>query len=196
VSYRISAAGIITVLMTACATHRGPDPAQVFPALCQSEVCLPGWWLACDSLPVHPALPARGTPVSRLRRNEEFEVQAASTVVLVPGIVLVTRDTRQRHAGRETLFSAGDTLHVLDYLGEGDFNVRYRGEIIAVEAFWPIRQGSLPEYSADVLREQQSEFWLRIEARSGVRGWVLQDRGKMLDPLARTIATGAAYACT
>ena len=193
-SHRLPAAAIL-VLCFAC-THTGSpeaDPLGVpegltFPMLlqagCRNEKCMGGTWAACDSLPVVQAPWRPAQVIAWLTRNEQFEVQDANTVVVVPGVVLVTQDIRQGFFGTEGTeepFSAGDTLYVLDYRSEGRFNVWHRGGVFRVVAFWPWSGQPGPTGLAEVLRESVSEFWLRVETQSGIRGWVLRDNERILD---------------
>jgi len=158
----------------------------LIPAQCQSEVCLPGSWLACDTVSIHTAPDGAARAIGSLTRHEVFEVVGASTRVLSAGIVRVTRDVRRTSASGPYQFFAGDTVYVLDHRGEGFFNVWHQGRLVRdVEVFWPGRAWSGFEIAADVLQEPTTEFWLNIVTRPGLRGWLLENE-RMLNPLART----------
>ena len=158
---------------------------MLIPAQCQSEVCLPGSWLACDTPRIHAAPDSAARAVGSLGRHEVFEVIGASTRVLSAGVVRVTRDTRRTGADGPHLFAAGDLVYVLDHRGEGFFNVWRQGRLVRdVEVFWPGRAWSGFEMSADVLQEPATEFWLNIVTAAGVRGWALENE-RLLSPLAR-----------
>ena len=149
---------------------------MIFPRGClRGEACYPGTWVACDSVAVveGPLTPDRVT--TWIVRNEPFEVQEANTLVLVPGVVRVARDTREGAGPDKQLYRAGDTLYVLDHYGEGFFHVWYQRGVFAVELFWPWERAGGFEISGEVLQELESEVWLRVETRGGIRGWVPRD---------------------
>lgn len=191
-SHRLAAAIILICLGCTDAPSSGSDVAMAPEGLalpmifeCRGESCSPGTWAACDSLAVvqGPLTPDR--VITWLTRNEQFRVQGANTVVLVPGVVRVTRDTQEGFPPYRQLYRAGDTVYVLDSSGEAIFHVWYQGGISSVELFWPWERAGGFEISGEVLQEQESELWLRVETSGGIRGWVLKDSERMLNALGR-----------
>ena len=157
-------------------------PYVVEPA-CPGEGCAYGTWRACDSVPVLELPDVGATTVAHLRENESFEVQVGRVVVEVPEAVVLTRPTRQFGFSDEgVLFSEGDTVYVLDYLGEGYFNVWSADSILETEVFWPwdaFIPGSDFEYGGEVVQPGQRAFWVRITA-GNVGGWVRADQASVL----------------
>lgn len=191
-----SHAAMLNLLFVGCA-HIGGGPVagvirstgldfpMIFQAGCRDESCQPGIWAACDSLHIVEAPLQPQRVIALLTPNDRFEVQGANTVVQVPGVIRVKRATHQGVSGEEEFFEAGDTLYVLDYRSEGFFNVWYQGGLVRLRAFWPWKgQPGEPGELAEVLREPESQLWLRVEIEGGVRGWVQKDSDRMLNPIA------------
>jgi hypothetical protein len=165
-----------------------PPMPMVTPVECQSEACLPGEWLACDTLQVMASPVSTTGSVGSLKRGALFEVTGANSVVRSPGIVRVTRDVVRGPKSAPHRFMTGDTVYVLDHLGEGSFNVWHAGGLVPnVEVFWPGRNWSGFQIAGEVIREPDTEFWLRISTAAHPQGWILEDHEKMLNPLQRTI---------
>lgn len=154
-----------------------------FPLLisveCQSEVCYPGLWIACDSIPIVRSPLTPEMVVGWLSRNESFRMHGANVMVNVPGAIHITEDFQQSVGGGQS-YSAGDTLYALDHRGEGFFTTWYRGGLTTTEIFWPWDRGGGWEIRGDVLQEAQTEFWVRAEGTGGADGWIRQDAERML----------------
>lgn len=149
---------------------------------------MPGLWLSCDSVAIRARPGIASEVVRRVRYREEFEVLAANVVVLAPGLVRVTRPLTGAETRLAKLFQPGDTLGLLNYLGEGRFNVWHSGGVLELEAFWPVSEQSRRasgDYAGEVVRPSRTEFWLRVVTNDSARGWVRRDRGRVLDPLER-----------
>lgn len=188
---------LLCTLVVGCAgsggeagSEAGPSEPDglVFPATfqvqCQSEVCIPGRWLACDSVPVVEAPLRADRVVGWLTGGDWFEVPGANIVVREPGIVRVVRGFEQGDRLAQTVYRPGDTVYILGYRGEGHFTVWYRGGLTTADVFWPWSRGTVEDPTGDLLREAVTEFWIRAEMEDGTLGWVLKEPGKILDPLA------------
>ena len=171
----------------------GPGTPLVIEMKCQSEVCLPGAYLACRRLELTNE-PGPGSRVMEwLDRGDRFRVVAARTVVLSPGVVRVTRDVSEVF-GRPVAFEQGEFLFLLDYHGEGWYGAWRDGEIIEVEQFWPSNDfgpGRGFEYGGELIREGVTEIWHGVETDGQPPVWVRGERGSMLDPLQISIARTA-----
>jgi hypothetical protein len=168
----------------------------IVQAGCRNESCMGGTWAACDRIPVVQAPLEPDRVIAWLTRNERFEVVGANRVVRTPGVIRMIRDSRQGTSGEEVLLRAGDTVYVLDYRSEGGFNIWHDGGIFQVYVFWPWKaQPGATGHPAEVLREAESEFWLRVETGSGVRGWVERGSGRILDLLGLFHSGGGPTPC-
>ena len=90
--------------------------------------------------------------------------------------VAVTRSSRPvPFLSGEDIFQPGDTLYVLDYLGEGFYNTWCQGEFYETERFWPgpdFFTAADHEYSGSVVQEAVNGFWVQIRSTNQREGWV------------------------
>jgi hypothetical protein len=171
----------------------GPPMPVIREVQCQSEVCLPGIYLACTELEVTDVPGPGHRVVASLSRGDRFRVVAARTVVLSAAVVRVTRDV-DAVFGRPVNFREGEFLFLLDDRGEGFYNAWRDGEVIRVEQFWPSGNFGPPagfEYGAELIRQGESERWYgiqleRLDVAWEIEGldvvWVHSRAGSMLDP--------------
>ncbi len=164
-------------------------PYVVSPA-CPGEGCAYGEWLACDSIPIYQSAGLPIHPLEWLVRDQTFVVDSGKVIVRRPGAVLISQRTPQHSLGyAKTVFEAGDTLFVLNYLGEGFFDAIYRGNIVETEVFWPWQYWFPSEdyiYGGEVLQEAETEFWVFVRADDQT-GWLWVDESRLtaansLDP--------------
>ncbi len=75
----------------------------------------------------------------------------------------------------EDIFQPGDTLYVLDCLGEGYYNTWFQGSFFETEQFWPgpdFFTSSDYEYGGSVVQEIGSSFWIQVRSANQIEGWV------------------------
>ena len=124
--------------LAAAATTLAPRPssAQTTPAprprvpyvvaACPFECCTYGAWRFVTGAAVRAA-PRESSPVvARIAAGERVRADSGHVRLDTLGLVLVRRDVREPDTGEG--YRAGDTLLVLDYLGEGFSHVWVRGE--------------------------------------------------------------------
>jgi hypothetical protein len=160
-------------------------PHRVEPA-CPGEGCTFGTWLACDSVPLYASPGDASATASVLPPNEPFEVATGMVIVDVPEVVVVTRPTPQISFEEDGVtFQPGDTLYVLDYLGEGFFNAWYVDTILETEVFWPWASffpGSDFVYGGEVVQTGAASFWVRTTDEEGAAAWVWVDSASVAAP--------------
>lgn len=158
---------------------------------CPGEGCSFGEWLACDTVSVFLHEGDTTALAGRLLPGEPMTVHDGAVIVRTPGIVAVQRDgPRGFSQAGEVALAPGDTVYVLNYLGEGVFNAWVRDTLMEVEVFWPWDDwlvGDDHDYAGEVVQEADTEFWLRVAAPGGGEGFVLVDRAALaaansLDP--------------
>ena len=164
-------------------------PYRVEPA-CPGEGCAYGTWMACDSIPLSSVAGDPSQVVGHLLREERFDVETGTVIVHVPGAIEVLRATSAvAFADGEYTFPAGDTVFVLDYVGEGFFNVAHADTVLEAEVFWPWSNfvpGPAFEYGGRILQADSTSFWVRTE-KNGRTGWIPVDGAQLamnnsLDP--------------
>lgn len=184
---------VLAVLSAGCGA--GPEPAadgrgvsvppglafpyRVEPA-CPGEGCAYGSWLACDSVLLYEDPQDSGPGGSYLLPGRAFDVTTGAVIVDAPTVVAVTAPRRQVLAFSEDAitFQPGDTLYVLDYLGEGFFNAWHADSVLEVEVFWPwesFMPGEDFEYGGEVVQEGEASFWVNTRGPDGTAGWVWVD---------------------
>ena len=148
-----------------------PDSVRLRAEACPFECCLYGEWRADSSIPLL-AEPVDGAlPVDTLHPGERFRAATGYVEVLGPAIVVVT-DSVPDGLGAGDVFVPGDTMVVLDYIGEGFWNVWHDEEVREVAAFWGAEVGS-PKgaYYGNYRRA----WWVSAEAPRGRSGWFRAD---------------------
>jgi hypothetical protein len=160
-------------------------PRRVQPA-CPGEGCAYGAWLACDSIPLYESPDEASSWRGYLAPDQTFEVSSGAVIVGAPTVVVVTRPTPQYSFLEDSrTFSPGDTLYVLDYLGEGFFNAWYADSILEVDVFWPW-EAFFPaddyEYGGEVIQPGSSEFWVQTVGASSSEVWLRADAGGLAAP--------------
>ncbi len=153
---------------------------------CPFECCAYRPWTEPVDLALF-AEPRTGEPVDTLPAGETFEAETG--IVFVTDLLLVVPtdtlgvDGDRRPARplpeewRPTWFP-GDTLAVLDYVGEGVYHVWHDGEVRQVSQFWEsdvVDLGRGPS-RATTIGDYEAEWWVRARRADGTVGWFLQPR--------------------
>ena len=151
-----------------------PEAPVVRPGACPFECCHYGDWKLRGSARVRRR-PSDSAPISfGLKRGQA--VFADSGFVRIDTIGLVVMRTTHLDAMYHTPFAKGDTLLVLDYLGEGQYNAWWRGYSIQVESFWDV-PGS--ESAGSIVRPLSMRWWARVRDAHGRRGWIDMDKARV-----------------
>ena len=141
---------------------------------CPFECCTYGDWTTTAETTVYEE-PDPGSAQRTLPAGTR--VESATGFVLLREIgVAVARDTVRMYTedGAERLAAAGDTLFVLDNVGEGFRRVWHEGSVLqtdAVSGFVP--EGRVP--AAEVLVEPRQEWWAEVQTADGREGWLWMD---------------------
>lgn len=142
---------------------------------CPFECCTYGVWTTTAETTVY----AEPDPASAQRTlAADTRVEASSGYVLLTEIgVAVARDTVRMYTedGAERLAAAGDTLLILDNVGEGFRRVWHEGVVLQTDAVSGIvPEGGVP--AAEVLVEPRQEWWAEVRTEDGRTGWLWMDR--------------------
>ena len=114
----------------------GPALPYIVDDVCPAEGCAVGTWEACGPVPGSAEAGDRGTEVFRLSLEESFTVHNGRMRVTEPGPVVIQKSTTVPQGDSTVVFAVGDTAYVLHYVGEGRFNVWYRGAEVETRDFW------------------------------------------------------------
>lgn len=170
------------------AQHAPPLP-YILEGACPFECCMYGDWTAGQRIPVYRNQSDTTQIHFNIEAGDTFQAPTGNVIVSEPGIVGVHKsyelygyyspanNTYRKKPVRNSI-SEGDTLFVLDYMGEGFWNVWYQGEIYQEDGMeW--RFGRYPENrSADevratFLKHPETEWWVKIRTQDKKEGWIL-----------------------
>ena len=152
----------------------GLDLPYVVDPACPGEGCLYGQWLSCDSVRLLEGPDPDASTLSWLERDQWFEVEGGRVIVRQPATYVARRAVPDDSVGWESWIpmSAGDTLYVLDYLGEGFHNVSWQGSIQNSFQFWVGQRPDTVHSALALLQPGINEFWGSTRLPSGELGWL------------------------
>lgn len=168
------AAGLATPEPAAPA--RDDEGVYVARGVCPFECCVYREWTLETPATVHTA-PAADAP-------DAFTVPAGATVradsgnvyVTRPGIVVADRPFAVAETPGAPTVAAGDSLYLLDSMGEGFFHTRYRGRIYETSgAAWFGGGPPGSTTSGRLVRGAESEWWAHVTLTDGRVGWILME---------------------
>jgi predicted small secreted protein len=146
-----------------------PDSMLVRRGACPFECCVYGEWRADTTIPVMAEVMDSGVPAFELQRSERFQAVTGEVHITGPAIVVV--DDTVVHGA--TTLVPGDTLVVLDYTGEGHFNMLHDGTVLeSVAGFWGAEHDA-PK--GTYLGDYAKEWWVSVRNAQGRTGWFRAD---------------------
>ncbi|MEO7458353.1 MAG: hypothetical protein ABIY52_18990 [Gemmatimonadaceae bacterium] len=138
---------------------------------CPFECCGYGKWLIESSARMR-ANPTVASPITAtIPRSTRVTADSGFVRLTRLGRVTFRAPYRFRTSSQE--FSRGDTILVLDYVGEGAYNAWARGKSMQVEEYWSANPRDTN--SARLLAAPRSEWWSHLTWKSGGRerqGWL------------------------
>jgi hypothetical protein len=148
---------------------------QVTEGVCPFECCQLGTWTAREPLRVLLE-PRLGSPLAfkidsgeavRAERGDLHQISLAKVVLRYP-------TTLWRYGNDSTLtVPAGDTLVIDGYVGEGNWNVSYRGADYSAEQFWTEDGTSAtPKVPGVLVQPLRAEWWVRLRNQTDQVGWL------------------------
>ena len=140
---------------------------------CPFECCQYGRWRFETLVALHAAPRDQADSVGIIRAGVEVAADSGFVFLHPPGLAVITDPTvAASYLTSEVSFASGDSLELLDYLGEGHRNVRWHGRILDVSEAWD----STGRYGARLVREPVQTWWVHVtDERTGHRGWVLME---------------------
>jgi putative ABC transport system permease protein len=149
---------------------RLPDSLRHRHGACPFECCVYRTWRGTGEVPLRDA-PERPAPITfRIPAGEPFN--ADSGFVRITGVSVLAVE-ESVNAG-PTTFAPGDTLVVLDYVGEGFFNVWDSERVWQVSGFWGAEVGD-PKASLVGGDRYAREWWVHASTGGGRKGWLDAD---------------------
>jgi hypothetical protein len=165
-----------------------PPIPYIVTSSCQGEGCTSvGTWAACDRVVARNDKKQDARPVFTIQPGERFTALNADVHVDVPGMVVFRRafstSLYEGDTPVDLTFTPGDTLFVLNYIGEGARMWWFRGHPIEAFAFWdddpeePLARN--PADSVALVRRTQTVWWVHVRNAAGKEGWIVGDYSKM-----------------
>lgn len=156
--------------------REGAHPPQTYVdrGACPYECCVYREWVARGLIPVHPAEGDTVTVAYHLAPGERFRAHTGNVHLEPTGIAVFQRDViYSTGPGPVRRFQGGDTLYILSPLGEGYYNLWYRGEVVQYSGCW--EEGSAASAAptdCKLVRSPVMRWWVQIESAPGDTGWV------------------------
>jgi hypothetical protein len=157
-----------------------PDSLRHRAGACPFECCVYRDWTPTGDVPLR-ARPSHAEPARTvIAPNQTFTADSGFVQVTGVSLVAVTDSVTAEPRGGPP-FLPGDTLVVLDYVGEGFWNVWDGVGVRQISGFWgaevsPVH-GSLigggPGPGAQ--RGEAREWWVHATTRAGEKGWFNAD---------------------
>ena len=146
-----------------------PDSALIGGA-CPFECCHYGKWTLDSNAALRMTPSVTASITAHIEKGTEVLADTGFVVVNPVGLIVGTSDFRQEETGLE--LHRGDTLFVLDEMGEGKWHARLHGEPVTVSA-WEIDTAG--NYGAKLVRAPRSVWWVHFTAPGSRGGWGLMD---------------------
>ena len=148
---------------------------------CPFECCVYRDWLAEGRVVVRERPAYRARVVATIPAGQRLQADSGFVRITSPQLVIVTarveayrheRGTRQ--GGAPDSLAVGDTLLVLEPLGEGHWMMTRGRDLMAAEQFWPSDDGWQPYGGARgrALGRHEAEWWAQVRTADGLTGWI------------------------
>ncbi|MGH7577529.1 MAG: hypothetical protein ACREM1_20690 [Longimicrobiales bacterium] len=155
--------------------QRIPENLLLRRGACPFECCIYRNWEATGEIPVVAQERGTAPPVFTIDAGERFRADSGNVHVTSIAVVPVTDSVGDPPYWS---FGPGDTLVVLDYVGEGFYNVWHDGSVVEVPTFWssgPIEEGE------GSLGQHAAEWWVHITMSDGRTGWIRADTAPQIN---------------
>ncbi len=164
-----------------------PVPPVVRKNVCPFECCVYREWTAIGEIPVYAAEGDTTIVAFTMSDGELFTAIEGNVHLDRLGLVAV------HHTVTDTIYDtyhyeSGDTLVVLDYVGEGFFTAWLSGRMLEVEAFWmfedPDEHGTDDDPGTDgpawtVVAEPNPHWWVRVQTADDRNGWIYMNEARV-----------------
>jgi hypothetical protein len=143
-----------------------PRGAWLAPNACPGEYCALGEWQLTQDLILRREPEVGSDSVGFVPALRPFCADSAIVVVNPPGVLVVSRPKA------EEPFAVGDTVLILDDLGEGEWNVFWRDSVLTAFAYWALNEGA-----DQLIQPGANRWWVHVDDAAGATGWILRSEG-------------------
>lgn len=151
----------------------GPELPYLIDGACPFECCTYGSWTAERALTAY-STPGDTTGVAfTIEAGTSFEADSGYVAVTQAGLAIVDQPMQVwRGAEDSRAVAPGDTLYLLDYVGEGIYNAWLADSLYQIEP----AVSSVPDYRT--LREPEQTWWVHTVLPDGRAGWLWMDQNR------------------
>lgn len=147
---------------------------------CPFECCVYRDWVAEAPVVVRARPSASAAVVTTIPANARFEADTGYVRITSPQLVIVTdtveayRLAARPEGGEPVRLAPGDTLLVLDYEGEGQYQLTDGSVLYSAPQFWPNAEGADPYGGAKgrTIGAHAAEWWAHVTTADGTEGWI------------------------
>lgn len=160
-------------------TARTSDPGGI--DACPFECCVYRDWLAEGPVVVRVRPDSAADVVVTIPAGQRFEADTGFVRITSPQIVVVTAPVEafrhlagEKWTGEADSLAAGDTLLVLEHLGEGHVMMSQGSDLVSAEQFWAGSDGWEPYGGARgrAVGTHAAEWWAHVRTAAGAEGWI------------------------
>ena len=154
----------IAITLFLCVTGHARDERPEVPFIqrdvCPFECCQFGRWTARSPLKAHEKEDDNAAIAFTIKPDEEFIALRGNVHIMKSGVLIL-----EESAGN---FSKGDKVYILSYRGEGDYDLWYKGKMLAPDS------DDLSKVLANSKLVNSPEFvwWVMIKNKDGKEGWL------------------------
>ncbi len=167
----------LTMAMDGQLAQRPAAPIRIEGA-CPFECCTYGPWTTTEPTAVY-AQPDDTTAAPAFTVPAETALDASTGHVLLTRLGrAVARDSVTLYLGYEDTRSAapGDSLLVLDYVGEGAYRAWHDGGVVQLDGLAAFAVPGEDGPALERLSEPEQQWWARVQTPDGRAGWLWMDR--------------------
>jgi hypothetical protein len=144
--------------------------------VCPFECCVYREWTLETPATAHTAPASGAAQAFTLPAGATVRADSGNVYVTRPGIVVADRPFPVAETPGAPTVAAGDSLYLLDSMGEGFFHTRYQGRIYETSgAAWFGGGPPGSTTSGRLVRGAESEWWAHVTLTDGRAGWILMD---------------------
>ena len=154
----------------------GDRGVYVARGVCPFECCTYRDWVLETPATVRPTPDENAPAAFALEAGTSIRADSGNVYVTSPGIVIADRPFPVAETPGAPTVAAGDTLYLLDSMGEGFFHTRYKGRVYESSgAAWFGGGPPGSTTSGRLVRGAESDWWVHVTLSDGRTGWIMMD---------------------
>lgn len=151
---------------------------------CPFECCVYRSWHSGSDIPLRPRPDMAAAVHDTLPTGTTFDADTGFVRITSPQLVVVEDsveayllDPGERYEGRNVHLVPGDTLLVLEYVGEGHYRLARGEDRLSAQQFWPLPDGSPPWQGTrgNTIGDYAAQWWVHARLPDGRDGWFRAD---------------------